>query len=200
MCDLAKILLGLGSTIGALGTFGVAIFAYRLASKNFAIIADKHDREAVSVVFDRFKCENYLIYPTFIIYNNANVALQIEGIELTLHKPNMGWSAKVEAHINGRGYVTDLGEWNQEGLKDKRAKPHEFIASILKPREHARVKCEYLTSKNMDNNFVIGHIQARLCYDGAKSRSYELRIPRTPENEKLIKAQQVVHDNRNKNR
>lgn len=200
MCDSAKILLGLGSTIGALGTFGVAFYAYRLAKKNFAIIADKHDREAVSVVFDRFQCENYLIRPTFIIYNNANVALQIEGIELILHKSNMGWNAKVEGNSSQRGYVNYLGEWNQEGLNDKRAKPHEFIASILKPREFARVRCEYLTSEDMDNNFVIGHIQARLCYDGAKSRSYELRIPRTPANEKLIKAQQVVHDNRNKNR
>lgn len=197
MCDLAKILLGLGSTIGALGTFGVAIFAYRLASKNFTIIADKHDREAVSIVFDKFVCENYLIYPTFIIYNNANVPLQIESIKLLSHTNNMGWKADLKGFLRGK-YSQELAKWNQRGLSSRRGNPNEFYSIILKPHESAQIFCEYLTSKTMEQNFNIGYLQAQLRYNGAISRKYGLTIPDTQEVREIIKGMQVTHDSATK--
>ena len=195
------------AAIGAIGTAIVATCGYFLARKNFSVVADRHDRESVSVVFKKFRADNYLIYPSFIIYNNASVALLLENISLKIHTENMGWYAQVNGLHNG--YNKPMAEWTQRGLKKQwgnskevygitewtEQDSSEFHAIILKPKESAEISIEYLTSKDMDKNFNIGAITARLCYNGAKSRNYDLVIPDTIDSRKLISDHQAKHDN-----
>ncbi len=189
-CTILQGLIGSIAASAAIVTASTAVIAYRLAKKNLGFTADKHDRESVSIVFQSIDISRYVMKATFVIYNRANVDLIIEDIFPKLASITQGWKVSfyTSKNIDNESKEPKF-VWSEQGRNIQNYSASSYRALAIVPESKMLIKAEILMHDAPSESLNLGKIKARLCYNQAKSREYEMVIPDVPDIQRIMKAQ-----------
>lgn len=194
IASISPIITAAAATVTAI----IAFCAYRLATKNLGFTADRHGRENVSIVFQSLDVDKYPMKVNFILYNRANVDLIIENAHANIASADHGWTIRFHAFLPGKPTPNEEADftWSYEGRNMKNYSNSHYDALAIGPNSKMQIQCELLMHDEIDNSLNVGAIKARLCYDKATAKEYELRIPNVPDIRRIMEAQLTLAKNR----
>lgn len=199
--ETVNVIASIGSIItaaAAAATVIIAFCAYRLATKNLGFTADRHDRENVSIVFQSIDVDKYPMKVNFILYNRANVDLIIEDAHANIASADHGWTIRFHSFLPGNPNPNEEADftWSYEGRNMKSYSNSHYDALAVEPSSKMQIQCELLMHEEVDSSLNVGTIKARLCYDKAATKEYELRIPNVPDIRQIMEAQLTLAKSR----
>ena len=167
----------------------IAYFAYQLAKRNLSLIADKHNREGVSVVFESIEINRYNMAVKYTLYNRSSIDLLIEDAKANIPYPDHGWNISFYYPNSSKGQ--DF-EWTHKGRNMMQYSNDRYHALTVAPNSEIKILCKLLMHESPHNSLKVAKIQVRLCYDKAESMKYELRIPCVLDTIRIMDAQRTI--------